>query len=206
MSESPKPKPATPHQLIDAVEHMLSLLAEGGLSDDQSAYLDIIRGNLGSLRAIVPPARGAGSSTPSGNPNSTQKGKVLVVDDDAVSQVFAVQALRSAGYEVLTAKHGADALILLLQHDIDLMLLDCELPVMDGFETTHLIRSGHCPGKEGIPIIAFTSHSMVGYPQRCKQVGMNGFLKKPASIQGIQTAVEQGILAHRTGVAANTNQ
>jgi PAS domain S-box-containing protein len=107
--------------------------------------------------------------------------QILIVEDNLANQKLAASILGHAGHHVTVASHGGEALVLLQQSRFDVVLMDLQMPEMDGFETTRRIRRG---AEEGVlvpdvPIIAVTAGAMMGEKQRCLDVGMNDFLLKP---------------------------
>ncbi|WP_044874690.1 response regulator [Pseudomonas sp. LFM046] len=103
--------------------------------------------------------------------------RVLLVEDNAVNQLVAKGMLAKLGCEVLLAAHGAEALSRLEQTAVDLVLMDCNMPVMDGYEATRRIRqSGRWPG---LPIIALTANALPDERERCHAAGMDDYLAKP---------------------------
>ncbi|MEO1229392.1 MAG: response regulator, partial [Myxococcota bacterium] len=102
--------------------------------------------------------------------------RVLVVDDDATNRLVLSRLLARLGLEVERAEHGAQAVERALEAPFDLILMDCEMPVMDGFEATLKIRE-HLPG--GPPIVACTAYSSLEDRARCLAVGMEEVLAKP---------------------------
>ncbi|MDR3703184.1 MAG: PAS domain S-box protein [Candidatus Sulfopaludibacter sp.] len=108
------------------------------------------------------------------------KRRVLVVEDNAVSREVAVAQLEKLGYSAGHASGGAEAVTALRQESYDLVLMDCEMPDMDGFETTRRIRLS---GRAALPIVALTANAMAGDRERCLREGMNDYLAKPLEIQ-----------------------
>ncbi len=103
--------------------------------------------------------------------------RVLLVEDNPVNQMVAKGMLAKLGCEVLVAAHGGEALERLEQEPIDLVLMDCNMPVMDGYETTRRIRlNGRWPE---LPIIALTANALSDERERCRAAGMNDYLAKP---------------------------
>ncbi|MGF6691402.1 signal transduction histidine kinase/CheY-like chemotaxis protein [Metapseudomonas resinovorans] len=103
--------------------------------------------------------------------------RVLLVEDNAVNQLVAKGMLTKLGCEVLLAGHGAEALSRLEQTAVDLVLMDCNMPVMDGYEATRRIRqSGRWPD---LPIIALTANALPDERERCRAAGMDDYLAKP---------------------------
>jgi CheY-like chemotaxis protein len=87
--------------------------------------------------------------------------------------------LEKRGHKVLVAATGADAVAAYERQTFDAVLMDVQMPVMDGFEATSRIREHECSTGTRTPIIALTAHAMVGDCQRCLQAGMDGYLEKP---------------------------
>jgi CheY-like chemotaxis protein len=103
--------------------------------------------------------------------------RVLLVEDNPVNQMVAKGMLAKLGYQVLLAAHGAEALEVLEQEPIDLILMDCNMPVMDGYEASRRIRSnGRWPE---LPIVALTANALSDERERCRAAGMNDYLAKP---------------------------
>jgi PAS domain S-box-containing protein len=106
--------------------------------------------------------------------------RVLVADDALTNQRVALQMLEKIGLQGMVAANGDEAVRMLSHEHFDLVLMDCQMPVMDGFAATRLIRSG-IAGEQSrrIPIIAMTANALAGDRDRCLQSGMNDYLSKP---------------------------
>lgn len=104
--------------------------------------------------------------------------RLLVVEDNPINQEVARYQIEKLGYRVDVAKDGTEALEMLDRHDYALVLMDCHMPGMDGFETTTLIRR-RADNKRLIPIIAVTASAAAGEREKCLRAGMNDFLLKP---------------------------
>ena len=105
------------------------------------------------------------------------RARILLVEDNPVNQLVAKGMLSKLGCEVVIAAHGGEALNQLKQSDFDLVLMDCNMPVMDGYETSRQIRqSGRWPD---LPIVALTANAMPDERERCRCAGMNDYLAKP---------------------------
>ena len=126
--------------------------------------------------APCPLAEGAGNKDPrlNGNP------RMLVVEDNPINQQVARYQIEKLGYPADLAKDGAKALEMLDQHDYALILMDCHMPGMDGFEATAQIRK-RTDDKRRIPIIAVTASGTPGEKEKCLRAGMDDFLLKPFS-------------------------
>ncbi|VVN29385.1 Sensor histidine kinase RcsC [Pseudomonas fluorescens] len=106
-----------------------------------------------------------------------RRGRVLLVEDNPVNQLVAKGMLGKLGCEVTVAAHGAEALDQLESHEFDLVLMDCNMPVMDGYEASRQIRrSGRWPQ---LPIVALTANAMSEERERCRAAGMSDYLAKP---------------------------
>ena len=103
---------------------------------------------------------------------------ILVVDDNGVNRMIAVALLIDLGYRAAEATNGLEALAALEQEDFDLVLLDCQMPELDGYETTRRIRKDQRDGHQ-LPIVAVTAHSVTGDRERCLEAGMDDYISKP---------------------------
>ncbi|NWD88422.1 response regulator [Pseudomonas sp. K5002] len=105
------------------------------------------------------------------------RARILLVEDNPVNQLVAKGMLGKLGCEVIVAAHGGEALKLLEEQGFDMVLMDCNMPVMDGYEASRQIRrSGRWPD---LPIVALTANAMSEERERCRAAGMNDYLAKP---------------------------
>jgi CheY-like chemotaxis protein len=121
--------------------------------------------------------------------------RILLAEDNLVNQKLASRLLENQGHMVVVAADGAQALDTLEKQSFDLVLMDAQMPVMDGFETTAAIRRLEQSTRAHIPIIAMTAHAMVGDRQRCLQAGMDGYIAKPVHAHELFETIET-VLAH----------
>jgi PAS domain S-box-containing protein len=120
--------------------------------------------------------------------------RILVVEDNLTNQQVAVAILHKLGYHPHLAAHGVEALRALREADYDVVLMDCEMPEMDGYEATRRIREpGTGTRHPQIPIIALTADAMPGDREKCLQAGMNDYLSKPVEPQKLAEALAQWI-------------
>ena len=133
------------------------------------------------------------ASTPSGiGKSGPASGRVLLAEDDEVTQFAVRKLLEKAGYTVAVAWNGEEALALLGAEDFEAVLMDIQMPVMDGIEATRLIRSSATPdAKRNIPIIALTAYAMAGDREKFLASGMNDYLAKPVSLESLQRVIEK---------------
>ncbi|HSY46787.1 MAG TPA: response regulator [Steroidobacteraceae bacterium] len=133
---------------------------------------------------------------------STQP-RVLVVEDNATNQQVLNAVLRNLGVQVTLASNGQEAVELVQNRDFDLVLMDCQMPVMDGFQATAAIRRLPLGRGERLPIAAVTANALKSDEQKCLAAGMNDFLPKP-----FKRAQLQALLARwlpRAGEASGTH-
>lgn len=122
--------------------------------------------------------------------------RILLAEDNAINQRLASRLLENQGHTVVVAGDGAQALQALDRESFDLILMDAQMPVMDGFEATAAIRRLEESTRAHIPIIAMTAHAMVGDRQRCLNAGMDGYIPKPVHAQELFETIET-VLASR---------
>lgn len=108
---------------------------------------------------------------------------VLLVEDEPIISLYTRKLLEKHGHKVTTAENGLQIFNLSDTHDFDCILMDIQMPVMDGMETTRAIRSSTIPGfRKDIPIIALTAHAMIGDREKFLDSGMDGYLTKPVNM------------------------
>ena len=115
----------------------------------------------------------------------TRGGRVLVVEDNVVNQIVAVRLLQNLGYKSDVAANGLEAIEAVLRLPYDVVLMDCQMPELDGFEATHRIRELEKTGdlKTHIPIVALTANAMQEDRERCARAGMDDYMTKPVSVE-----------------------
>ncbi|MCU1771618.1 response regulator [Pseudomonas sp. 13B_3.2_Bac1] len=120
-----------------------------------------------------------------------RRGRVLLVEDNPVNQLVAKGMLGKLGCDVVVAAHGAEALDQLEHDEFDLVLMDCNMPVMDGYEASRQIRqSGRWPH---LPIVALTANAMSEERERCRAAGMSDYLAKPFRREELAAVLDQWI-------------
>ncbi len=117
--------------------------------------------------------------------------RVLVVEDNSVNQLLAVRLLEKQGHAVMAATSGQEALAALQREFFDVVLMDVQMPGMDGFETTGAIRRQERESAQHISIIAVTAHAMQGDRERCLLAGMDGYLAKPINSKDLRAVIAE---------------
>ena len=118
---------------------------------------------------------------------------ILLAEDNAVNQMLASRVLGKHGHSVVTAANGRQALERLANDSFDLVLMDIQMPEIDGFEATAAIRKKEVETGTHLPIIAMTAHALQGDKERCLTAGMDGYLSKPLNVKEL-LAVVQSVL------------
>ena len=130
--------------------------------------------------------------------------RVLLVEDNPVNQMVAHRILDTFGIEVLSADNGAQALALLQDELVDVVLMDCQMPVLDGYSATRQWRDRELlSGQKRLPIIAMTANAMAGDRQRCLEAGMDDYLSKPVEPAGLAKCLRRWWQAERPVAAAH---
>jgi signal transduction histidine kinase/CheY-like chemotaxis protein len=122
---------------------------------------------------------------------------ILIVEDNAVNQKIAVLLLRKHGYEPDIAADGVGALEAYRRRRYDLILMDCQMPEMDGYEATRRIRQREAGSDRAVWIIAMTANAMTGDRERCLESGMDDYLAKPINAPALRDALLRGLTQSR---------
>ncbi len=146
------------------------------LGKDESALLE----SGGSVLA-PPSAR---------RPAPVFKSRILLAEDNLVNQRLVQRILEKEGHQVVVAGDGREVLELWNKQTFDLILMDVQMPLMDGLEATRAIRESEKPANTRTPIVALTAHAMKGDQDRCLNAGMDGYLSKPIHAVDLLAAVE----------------
>ncbi|WP_129775275.1 PAS domain-containing hybrid sensor histidine kinase/response regulator [Peristeroidobacter soli] len=124
-------------------------------------------------------------------PASTSQPRVLVVEDHAVNRMLATRLLARLGCEVEIAENGVIACERTLQQTYDLIFMDCQMPEMDGFEATRVIREREQAAGRHTPIVALTANAMSQDRDRCLQAGMDDYITKPYSVTDFERTLQR---------------
>jgi two-component system, sensor histidine kinase and response regulator len=154
-----------------------------------------------ALQSLFGPQEGVSTSTGTANgmgnleahartPCSSVAGRILVVEDNIINQRLAKRLVEKLGYHADVAADGNEAVTALNLRPYDLVLMDCHMPVMNGFEATRQIRRNAATGPH-IPIIAMTAQAMTGDREECLTAGMDDYVTKPVRFSELTATIER---------------
>jgi CheY-like chemotaxis protein/HPt (histidine-containing phosphotransfer) domain-containing protein len=152
----------------------------------QSDLMDTI---VGVLASRLEKQRSQPRKEPPRLPPGGRRLRVLVAEDNAVNQQVAAGMLERAGHEAVVAANGREALALLEREAFDLVLMDVQMPELDGLETTAAIRERERATSGHLPIVAVTAHAMKGDAERCLAAGMDAYVAKPLQPAELEAAI-----------------
>ncbi len=149
---------------------------------------------IGLLSSVIHPdlnqaARYTGNKQAGDTPSKT-RARILVAEDNPVNQRVASHMLKKLGYRCDIASNGKEAVEMLAQIPYDLVLMDCQMPEVDGYVATQRIREREDKLGRHTPIIAMTANAMREDRARCLDAGMDGFIPKPIALEELETAVD----------------
>jgi len=161
-------KPVVPSQLLEAIKSGLGL----GFSEQKVAAANEIE------KAVTP------------TPEGIKKLRILLAEDNKVNQKVASTMLTKRGHSVIIVENGKQALDILSRESFDLILMDIQMPEMDGYEATRAIREREKTTGFHIPIVAMTAHALKGDREKCIEAGMDDYIAKPIKMEELFKAVE----------------
>jgi signal transduction histidine kinase/CheY-like chemotaxis protein len=173
--------------------------AASGALDDGSAdavlykpvdSLDLLHAIAASLETppSAPPRVRTSGDAPA---RSSRPLRILVAEDNAVNQLVVRRLLEKRGHRVEIAHDGAEAVAAATDAAFDVILMDLEMPLMDGWEATTAIRAREASlGARRVPIVALTAHAMKGHDARCREAGMDAYITKPLDIGALDAVLE----------------
>ena len=176
------------HRLEPAQSHLTGFAASLTKPVRSSELFDCLITSLNSGSAsdcAVKPA-------PASHASSDVLGTILLVEDNKVNQLVGSKVLENLGYDFTIANNGVEAVSAFRSGRYDAVLMDCQMPEMDGYEATGAIRQLEGSGGH-IPIIAMTAAAMDGDRERCMAAGMDDFITKPVRLEAVSTVLERWV-------------
>jgi CheY-like chemotaxis protein len=154
---------------------------------------------LSTILTVLADSRGVATAARSQVLPAIEKGsrslRLLLAEDNEVNQRLAVRLLEKRGHTVVVVGNGRQALAALEAQPFDAVLMDVEMPEMDGYEATAAIRDGERTTRRHIPILAMTAHAMKGAREACLAAGMDSYVSKPLQPRALFEAVEGLVFA-----------
>jgi CheY-like chemotaxis protein len=133
------------------------------------------------------------AGTPGQLPNAPVAGsplRILLAEDNHVNQLVAVKLLNKRGHSVRVVSNGSQAIQAFQEEQFDAILMDVQMPDMDGYEVTAAIRQLEAGSAARVPIIALTAHAITGIREICAEAGMDGYVSKPIRIADLMAELE----------------
>ncbi|WP_214228538.1 ATP-binding protein [Pedobacter sp. B4-66] len=124
--------------------------------------------------------------------------KVLIVEDNPINQLLVIKVLQKRGYETVISQNGKIAIEKYKNEDFDIILMDLQMPEMDGYEATKFIRRMNSD-KADIPIVAMTAHTIQGELEKCMAIGMNDYISKPFKPEDLNAKIQSLVKRKRSG-------
>ncbi len=184
-------------ELVALMGGTLTVASEVGVGSTFSFDLTLPRASTtGAL-----PAEAAGTAIATTEPTVEAPLRVLVAEDNRTNQQVVRLVLEGAGHTVHVADNGMAALAALGALEVDALLLDVQMPDLDGLEVARRVRAGAVPGRERVAIIAVTAQAVAGDRERCLAAGMDAYLSKPIDRAALLTTLRQ-VTAHQTARVA----
>jgi len=170
--------------------------------------IQALRGGDSDTAASVPTTTSLSASEPTDGPRpsivpAASKGRILIAEDNIVNQRVTKRQVEKLGYQADVVANGLEVLDALTRKRYDAILMDCQMPEMDGFEATFAIREREAQeetitGAPSLPIIAMTANALTGERERCISYGLNDYISKPVDIAKLSAVLERWTASKRT--------
>ena len=162
--------------------------------------------------ALKGPSAGENERSGTLSPISTRvtpealRSRILLAEDNVVNQRLTARVLEKSGHTVVIVANGREALDALRDDTFDMVLMDVQMPGMDGYEATRAIRTGERIKNKHIPVLAFTAHAMAGDRDRCLAAGMNGYISKPINASHLLNLVSRPNMLRSAPLGTSNNR
>ena len=200
LTSGARPGDASELQSLGVKLHLLKPAKQSEVYDAIVSSLSVV----GNMQSAEPQLK---KSEPKLSSPSLQELKILLAEDNLVNQKLALGILGKLGHRVTVANNGKEALQLIDEHSFDLVLMDVQMPEMDGLSATRELRRRESGSETHLPIVAMTAHAMKGDREHCLAAGMDDYLTKPIRLQDVADKLDE--LFHRSkeiAAASETDQ
>jgi two-component system, sensor histidine kinase and response regulator len=184
-------KPIRQSELFDVISS--ALVSSSRVTSSQVTSAPISGANETQIEMPTRPAVGA---------NVAPRGRVLLAEDNVINQQVAQAMLANLGFSVEIANNGEEALARLQTQAFDIVLMDCHMPVMDGYQATAALRQHELTGDRRLPVVALTANAMLGDREQCIAVGMDDYLAKPYTRAQLEQVLNRWLPPQVAEVAA----
>jgi len=167
--------------------HLLMLMGGGLWVTSREGKGSVFHFNL----VVRPVAAGCGTGSDGSMLSSIENLRILVVEDNQVNARLVQRVLEKRGHSVEVAENGELGVQVFQSTGFDLVLMDVQMPVMDGLQATHAIRAAEADTGDHIPIVALTAHSSAEDRERCLAAGMDGYLGKPLQVEKLKAILAE---------------
>jgi len=150
-----------------------------------------LRNAIANAVGVQDAATGPGGFSRCPVKHQTRSLRILLAEDNLVNQKLARRLLEKQGHGVAVVGNGREALAAIEKDEFDLVLMDVQMPEMDGFVATHMIRESEAATGRHMPIIAMTAHAMKGDQERCLEAGMDGYISKPINAAELLVLIDE---------------
>ncbi len=148
--------------------------------------------------AGIPPEKGVGATRRAPDTSQTSL-LILLAEDNPVNQMLAIRLLEKRGHQVILARNGNEALVQMENEALDLVLMDVQMPELDGLQATRAVRQKEKTTGAHLPIIAMTAYAMQGDQERCLAAGMDAYISKPINVKELFSVI-QTVLSRSSAV------
>ncbi len=172
----------------------------------QSRLYDALVSHLGRVAMNTDRADEDGDIATASNDTANDNLHILLAEDNQVNQAIAVGMLNELGHETTVVDNGIDAVAAFKEGDFDLVIMDCQMPELDGFEATHEVREWE--GKKGLPptpIVALTANALSGDRERCLDAGMTDYVTKPFTQASLAAVIADNMEAATDTAPSSTS-